>query len=67
MATETTAQKIARLEALLAAGAQSATIEGQSATFDLATVRRQLREAYAEQAAEYDEDERRPVASRILL
>lgn len=64
---ETLAQKIERLEALLAAGAQSATIEGQSATFDLNEVRRQLRQAYAEQAAEDDEDDPRPVASRILL
>lgn len=64
---ENLADKIARLQAILDAGATSGTFEGQSVTFDLANVRRQLRQAQAELAATEETDDPRPVASRIVF
>ena len=42
MATETTAQKIARLRELLESGVSSDSRDGASTTFDLDSVRREL-------------------------
>ena len=42
MATETTAQKIARLRELLESGVASDSRDGASTTFDLESVRREL-------------------------
>lgn len=43
MATETTLDKINRLRALLESGATSSTVDGETTSFDLASVRRELR------------------------
>jgi hypothetical protein len=42
MTTETTAQKIDRLRALLQSGVTSSTVDGESVSFDLEAVRREL-------------------------
>jgi hypothetical protein len=62
----TTEEQIAQLRAILAAGANSGSIDGRTVQFDLAEVRKQLRVLTAELAEADETTNPRPVASRIL-
>ena len=64
MAAETTAEKLARLEALVAAGATSTRAGDMSATFDLNAIRAQIR---ALRATDETLRKRRPVCAAIKL
>lgn len=64
---ETNAAKSARLQAILDAGASSTVIDGQTVTFDLATVRRQLAAVNRAIALEAGDLPARPVAARVVL
>lgn len=56
--------KIAELQAILQAGANSVSVDGTTVAYDLAEVRRQLRELMANDRTQSG---RRPVASNINL
>lgn len=56
--------KIAKLQAILEAGGQSVSVDGTSVTYDMAEVRRQLRELMA---GDNTNKGRRPVAASINL
>ena len=56
--------KIAELQAILQAGANSVSVDGTTVAFDLAEVRRQLRELMA---SDRTNSGRRPVAASINL
>lgn len=64
MTTAEIAEAIAALESLLNAGTQSVSVDGTSVNFDMAEVRRRLRELYAmqDQAAV-----KRPVVATVRL
>lgn len=63
MTTDNSAQ-IAKLQAILRAGAESVTVDGTTVRYDLAEVRRQLRELMA---SDNTQQGRRPVAASINL
>ena len=56
--------KIAELQAILQAGASNVSVDGTSVSYDLAEVRRQLRELMA---SDNTQKGRRPVAASINL
>jgi len=56
--------KIAELQAILQAGANSVSVDGTTVSYDLAEVRRQLRELMANDRTQSG---RRPVAASINL
>lgn len=62
----TTEEQIAQLEAILASGATSGSIDGRTVQFDLASVRRQLRALRDQQSVDDGGRRRRPLAARII-
>jgi chromosome segregation and condensation protein ScpB len=64
MAIESNSEKLARLEALLAAGTTSTRAGDLSATFDLDAIRKQIRDLRAQDPVAR---RRRPVCSQIKL
>lgn len=62
----TTEEQIAQLEAILASGATSGSIDGRTVQFDHASIRKQLRALRDQQAIADGLPRRRPLAARII-
>lgn len=65
MTSEELAAEIERIQAVLRAGVTSSTVDGVATTYDLAELRRQLRQLQAEQAAAAGEPAPRPLFRNI--